>query len=339
MRSRCGCAERKILLVGGAGYIGSVLTSDLLKHGYQVRCLDLLIYGQHGSVTHYLGDPLYEFLFGDYADMATIHAALESVTDVVILGGLVGDPITAKYPREAEKINLHGIRNVINCLHGKGLNKLIFVSTCSNYGLIHENVRADENHELRPLSSYARAKVEIEHELLSLKGKTDCHPTILRFATAFGLSPRMRFDLTVSEFTREMFLNRALLVFDAHTWRPYCHVLDFATAIRRVLEAPLDRVDFEVFNTGCDLNTLTKQMIVDTILRHLPDAPVRYEADGGDPRNYRVSFTKIRETLHFEPQRTVEDGVRELISALKQRVFDGVDDQRKLFGNYQIRYE
>src|SRR5207247_961507 len=130
----------------------------------------------------------------------------------------------------------------------------------------------DENHALAPLSLYAKHKVEMEKQLLSYKGKVGFFPTILRFATAFGLSPRMRFDLTVNEFVREMYLGKELLVFDAKTWRPYCHVRDFSRAVEFVLRAPTNKVDFEVFNVGSEANNFTKQMIVDETLKYLPDS-------------------------------------------------------------------
>jgi len=221
-------------------------------------------------------------------------------------------------------------------LEGKNLEHVLFVSTCSNYGLIPGNVEATEDYELKPLSLYAKHKVEIEQWLLGLKGKVDYSATVLRFATAFGLSPRMRFDLTVSEFTRELYLGHELLVFDAHTWRPYCHVKDLSEAIRCVLEAKHDRVHFEVFNVGGEANNFTKQMIVDEILRQVPEGKVKYQEHGSDPRNYRVSFEKIREQLGFSIQYSVRRGVEELLGALREGLFDNVESQRCWFGNYEI---
>jgi nucleoside-diphosphate-sugar epimerase len=148
----------------------------------------------------------------------------------------------------------------------------------------------------------------------------------------------MRFDLTVSEFTREIYLGRDLLVYDADTWRPYCHVQDFGEVIRRVLEAPVETVNFEVFNAGGSVNNFTKQMIIDGIMESLPDAPVRYQEHGSDPRNYRVDFEKIRNRLHFEPAFTVRDGIRELIESLRQNLFSRVETQPNFFGNYMIDY-
>jgi nucleoside-diphosphate-sugar epimerase len=329
-------SDSRVLLVGGAGYIGSVLSSHLLENGYSVTCLDRMIYRHHHTVWPFVGCESYRFIRGDMGNPADMERALEDARHVVILAGLVGDPITKKYPLESEAINLQGVRILLDGLAGKHLEHVIFVSTCSNYGLIPESVEATEDYELKPLSLYAKHKVEIEQQLLGLKDKVDYSATVLRFATAFGLSPRMRFDLTVSEFTRELYLGHELLVFDAHTWRPYCHVKDLSEAIRRVLAAKLDTVHFEVFNVGGESNNFTKQMIVDEIMRQVPAGKVKYQEYGSDPRNYRVSFTKIREQLGFSIQYSVRRGVEELLEALREGLFDNVESQSCWFGNYEI---
>ena len=330
--------REKILIIGGAGYIGTLLTESLLNEGYQVRSLDTFLYRNNRCVLPYLGRDGYESMYGDLSSKDTMDQALVGVDSVVLLAGLVGDPITKKYPEASKIVNELGVRKVINQIDGKGIKRLIFVSTCSNYGLIADDQLADEDFPLKPLSLYAKAKVAAEQHIFSLKGKVDYSPTILRFATAFGLSPRMRFDLTVSEFTRELATGKELLVFDAHTWRPYCHVRDFARLIQKVLEAPNELVANQVFNAGGDVNNFTKKMIVDEILNHVRGANVRYQEHGTDPRNYRVNFKKVRQVLDFEPAYTVRDGVVELLQAINGHVFDEVDQQRYLYGNYEINY-
>lgn len=326
-------------MVGGAGYVGTEVTAHLLESGYRVRCLDLLLYENGICVAHFLRHPNYEFQQGDMADAAAAARALEGVTDVVLLAGLVGDPITAKYPDAARAINEVGVAGFIDGCQGRGLGRLIFVSTCSNYGLVEGDQLADETQALTPLSTYAEAKVATERLLLGLKGTTDFHPTILRFATAFGISPRMRFDLTIAEFTRDLYLGRPLLVYDADTWRPYCHVADFANLTRRTLEAPVADVSFEVFNGGGDQGNCTKQMIVDAILERVPGAEVSYKEHGSDPRNYRVSFAKVRQTLGFEPRVSVQQGVDELLAAMGQGLFlDEVERHPRFFGNVELDY-
>lgn len=333
-----GLKERTILIIGGAGYIGTVLTGHFLDRGYRVRSFDYLLFNNGLTVLPFLSNPNYQFMHGDLTSQADVTASLEDVTDVVLLAGLVGDPITKQYPAEAAKINDAGYENIMRLLQGRGLNKVVFVSTCSNYGLVDGDQLVNEDSELNPLSLYAKSKVRVEKQLLSLNGKVDYTPTVLRFATAFGLSPRMRFDLTISEFTRDMYKGNDLHVFDAQTWRPYCHLQDFAEIIRRVLEAPIENVAFDVFNAGGEVNNFTKQMIVDAILEQLPHARVRYQEHGADPRNYRVDFTRIRDVLLFEPFHTVAMGISELIGAMKQGLFADIRQPTSFHGNWKINY-
>lgn len=333
--------KKNILLIGGAGYIGLKVTHYLLQKGEGVRCLDLGVYQNLANVAHFLGDPNYSFVHGDMCNPRDLDVALQGVTDVVLLAGLVGDPITKKYPDESKLINDIGVIGCLKHLSGKKLNQVIFVSTCSNYGLVPDGVLANEVSDLSPLSLYAKSKVEAEKFVLDSKGKVDYTPTVLRFATAFGLAPRMRFDLTVNEFTRDLALGRNLLVFDADTWRPYCHVIDFSRLIYKVLTAEKAKVGFEVFNAGGDKNNFTKRGVVDLILKHIPEmkSKVSFKDHGTDPRNYQVDFKKVRETLGFEPSLSVEDGVLEVISAVKSHVFDDFLTSKNMYGNYEISYK
>jgi nucleoside-diphosphate-sugar epimerase len=329
---------KNILLIGGAGYVGTVLTSHFLKRGYRVTVMDNFVYHNQFAIQPYVGDPDYRFIYGDMSDTEKLDEAAKGITDVILLAGLVGDPITKKYPLESEKVNEKGVRNCMDYFDGKGLDKLIFISTCSNYGLIGENELADENFKLSPLSLYAKAKVANEHYLMQKKGVADYTGVVLRFATAFGLSPRMRFDLSVSEFVRDVFFGEELLVYDEHTWRPYCHVRDFARLLETVINTDKDKVNFEVFNAGGDVNNFTKKMIVDEILKFIPDGNVRYGENGSDPRNYKVSFNKVKKVLGFEPQFTVTDGISELVNALQIGLYaDSMKDKNK-YGNYEINY-
>jgi nucleoside-diphosphate-sugar epimerase len=330
---------KHFLIIGGAGYVGTTLTFHLLKKGYKVTVLDNFVYDNQFSVQPYLGDENYTFVNGDLAKKEDMDKVSKGITDCIILGGLVGDPITKTYPNESNAINSIGVKSCIDYFDDKELDKLIFVSTCSNYGLIKEGEIAGEDFELNPLSLYATAKVEGEKHLLSKKGKTNYSGVVLRFATAFGLSPRMRFDLSVSEFTRELFFGNELLVFDEHTWRPYCHVKDFARLIEMVCNADKSKVDFEVFNAGGDINNNTKKMIVDSIQEFIPNAKVKYGANGSDPRNYRVSFNKVKTVLNFEPEYSIKDGIKELVDAMKMNIFaDSLDDKNR-YGNYKLNYK
>lgn len=331
-----GQGKPRVLLIGGAGYIGCAITAHLLRSGFAVRSLDLLVYGHQSAMMGALLHPGFEFVYGDMGDAETVDAALQDVDHVVLLAGLVGDPITKRFPEAAHAINDVALRSCLDHLNGRGLDRVVFVSTCSNYGLCEEGTLADENAALMPLSLYAKSKVAIEEHILSLEGKVDYKPTVLRFATAFGVAPRMRFDLTVNEFTRELFLGRELVVYDAHTWRPYCHVRDFARLIEHVIAAPADKVSFEVFNAGNDRNNHTKQSIVDLIVSRVPNARIAHKANSADQRNYRVSFEKLQSRLGFECTHMVEDGIDELLWALGSRLFDDAEERRNFYGNYSL---
>ena len=328
--------RRRVLLVGGGGYIGVPLAQQLLRSGYDVLNVDCFVYGHAMASVSLLGQDGYDLRRIDFTRTADLKPLLSGVSDVIILAGLVGDPITKKFSAESDIINDKGIGDLIDACNGQELNKVIFVSTCSNYGEISDGVLAGEDHKLKPLSSYARAKVKQEQYL---KEKDfDFHWTVLRFATAFGLAPRMRFDLTVNQFTRELFLGIPVEVYDAETWRPYCHVRDFARALVRVLEAPVARVARTVFNTGGDANNFTKSMILDAIGQRVPHAQFKLVSGGGDRRNYRVDFSRIRNALSFEPRYSIQDGIEETIRALQLGYFSDYDSNRDLYGNYNVSY-
>lgn len=329
---------KKVLFIGAAGYIATASTQCFLDRNYEVVGLDALVYGNDKSIEPYFSAPNYRFVGADFLDFEKTDEALEGVDSVIIFAGLVGDPITKQYPELSEHINTQGLKQLIEQLNGRGLEKVIFISTCSNYGLIESDELAKETHELKPLSLYAKAKVEIEHYLMAQRGKIDYCPTVLRFATAFGLSPRMRFDLTVNEFVRDLYLGKELVVYDHETWRPYCHVLDFAQALDLVLRAPAEKVAYEVFNAGSDENNYTKQMVVEAVCQYLPGAKVTYQEHGSDPRNYKVDFSKIKETLGFKPAYLVSDGVQEILKALQAGRFDDVEQNKSFYGNYTVNY-
>ena len=298
--------------------------------------MDSLIYNHRAAPESFIGHPNYEFINNDLLNLDKLADVYEGLDHVVILAGLVGDPITKKYPLESERINEGGIQAIFELLNNQDLQKVVFISTCSNYGLMPDGVLANEDSELKPLSQYAKAKVSAEAKLMSMQGRVDYCPTVLRFATAFGLSPRMRFDLTVNEFTRELALGNELLVFDPDTWRPYCHLQDFVSLILKVLNSDSSKVAYQVFNAGGDRNNYTKRMLIEEIQRSIPNAKIKYKEDGGDTRNYRVDFSKVKEVLHFEPQFSVSDGIKELISAIDKGFFKDLSGREDHFGNYKL---
>ncbi len=329
--------ERQVLVVGGAGYVGNVLVRRLLADGYRVRVLDDLLFGHGGSLAGVFEEPGFSFLRGDLTDAAVLDEAFDGATDVVLLAALVGDPVCSTYPELARSVNGEGARGVFEAVTGRGIDRFIFTSTCSNYGLRESDDLATEESELSPVSLYAETKVEFERFVLDRRDSWECTPTLLRIATAYGLSQRMRFDLTISEFTRTLAVGDELLVYDADTWRPYCHVDDIALAIRIVLAADEDNVRGEIFNVGHSEENYTKRMVVDAVQQHLGGSGKVVVREGGtDPRNYRVSFDKIQDRLGFQARHRVPVTAGRLIAAIAAGAFDDVEARPGFYTNRQI---
>jgi nucleoside-diphosphate-sugar epimerase len=321
---------RKILVTGAAGYIGSVLVRQLLEKNYQVRGLDILFFGGESLISIY-NNPNFEFMKGDVRDAGTIEKALDGITDVVHLAAIVGDPACAKQPELAAQINWEASKQLFDYCNKGTVKKFIFASTCSNYGKMKDDSYVTENSELNPVSLYAELKVKFEKYLLETEVRESFSPTALRFATVYGLSPRMRFDLTVNEFIREVTLGKELEIFGEQFWRPYCHVEDLASACVKVLEAPVECVRKNVFNVGDTKENYSKKMIAEEICKITPDAKIKYVHKNEDPRDYRVDFTKIKNELGFSITKTVNQGLLEIHKILKDGIIK--DPYSKIYQN------
>ena len=249
----------------------------------------------------------------------------------------MGDPLCKKYSDEARDINRDGLIRMLELPGMQSVDRFVFLSTCSNYGLQDDDTPVTEEGRLNPVSLYAETKVAVERFLLDNLDSLGFSPTILRLSTAFGLSPRMRFDLTVSEFTRDLALGKDLLVYDEKTWRPYAHVQDISRAIEAVLTAPEETVRGQVFNVGDDANNYTKQMIVERVKQVLPEATFRFKEGGMDPRNYRVSFKKLRDRLGMTAQYSVGDSIDTLARMVLKGFYRDIETRKNYYGNYEIR--
>jgi len=319
---------KKVLVTGGAGYIGSVLVKLLLERGYFVRVLDNLSFGGE-SIVELLNNNNFEFVKGDIRNEEDLKIALKDIDYVAHLASIVGDPACAVNPSLTRDINVDGAKLTYDIANKMGVKRFVFASTCSNYGKMSDaNAFVDESSELKPVSLYAETKVEFENYLLSQSHSNMTKPTCLRFSTVYGLSPRIRFDLTVNEFTKELAMGRELVIFGEQFWRPYCHVLDLSRGVLAVFEADLDKVEFNVFNVGDTNENYQKQMIVDEIKKQLPEAKVKYVQKNEDPRDYRVSFEKIKNELGFKITKTVPDGIRQIIQVVKGGFIENPDDQK-----------
>jgi nucleoside-diphosphate-sugar epimerase len=318
----------KVIITGGAGYVGSVLTALLLAEGHQVRVLDSLAHGGDsllGAWCH----PGFEFVRGDVRDHATVKAAVSGRDAVVHLAAIVGDPACARNPDLARAVNLDASLQLIEESQTAGVERFVFASTCSNYGKMKDtDAYVDEESELSPVSLYAETKVAVELALLKSHLGNGWSPTPLRFATVYGVSPRMRFDLTVNEFTMEMLTRKHLKVFGEQFWRPYVHVRDAARGIATVLQSPIEKVRGRVFNVGATDQNFQKQQLVKLIQPYAPDAVVEYVRKTEDPRDYRVSFSRIAAELGFETSRSVPQGIEEIARLVSERVIGEFDHTR-----------
>lgn len=315
----------KILVTGGAGYIGSTLIPLLLAKGNRVCVLDALAHGGR-SLLGVWSDPGFEFVRGDIRDTALVEKVLTNAEAVVHLAAIVGDPACARQPEVARAVNLTASLSLLEGCRNKGVSRFIFASTCSNYGKMADPSQyVDESSELRPVSLYAETKVTVERAVLDSKLADGLCATALRFATVYGVAPRMRFDLTVNEFTMELMTKRRLTVFGEQFWRPYVHVRDAARAIQMVLERPVTRMRNGVFNVGATDQNYRKLDLVELIKPHALDANIEFVKKDEDPRDYRVSFTKIRDQLGFRITRTVKDGVEEVAQLVRDSAIQDFD--------------
>lgn len=317
-----------ILVTGGAGYIGSSLVPLLLADGHRVLVLDSLLHGGESMLGVWV-HPGFEFVCGDIREPNVVRAALAGMDAVVHLAAIVGDPACGRQAETARAVNLDGSIFLVEESRRAGVSRFIFASTCSNYGKMSDpGGYVDECSELRPVSLYAETKVAIEKLLLSGGANGSWMPTAMRFATVFGVSPRMRFDLTVNEFTMEMVTKNRLTVFGEQFWRPYVHVRDAGRAIQTVLQSPPSLVSGCVYNVGSSDQNLQKQSLVEMIRPYAPQAVVEFVHKAEDPRDYRVSFSRVREKLGFNISRTVAQGIEEVAHLVRSNVIANYADAR-----------
>lgn len=317
-----------VLVIGGAGYIGSVLCRELLDKGYSVRILDAFLYGQE-SLTDLIRHPRFTVVEGDSRDVSAVFRAMLDMDAVVHLGELVGDPACALDEKLTLEINLAATRMVAEAAQGCGVKRFIYASSCSAYGASTRLV--DERSALNPVSVYARAKIGSEQTLLGLNGP-NFHPVILRLATVYGRSPRPRFDLVINLLTAKAVCDGEITIFGGDQWRPFVHVADVAQAILLCLAAPLASVKAGVFNVGSDEQNYTITQVGELIHRIIPQTRLVNHGNDADERDYHVSFARIRRELGFKPDYTVEDGVREIEAALRARQIENYQDKR--YSNY-----
>lgn len=304
----------KVLILGGAGYVGTALTGHLLEHGHDVTVLDLMMFGAE-SLMPLGAERSPRIVVGDIRDRSLLESIMPSHDAVVLLASIVGEPACNRNPDLTRSINEDGTKTVLEVAKKSGIEKLVFASTCSNYGVNHSEQLVDETAPLMPLSAYSETKVNAERYVLSACSESMC-TTVLRLSTAFGVSRRMRFDLLVSDFALHGFRDRKIVIYGEQFWRPFVHIQDIASAIETVLRTPRPQVAGEVFNIGRNDNNVQKMHLAELVSQQLGNVEIETVARNQDPRSYRVSFDKVENKLGFRARWSVEQGIREVLDHL-----------------------
>lgn len=322
-----------VVVTGGAGYFGSLLTGHLLRLGYAVTVIDDLLFGGE-SLIPYFSFPNFQFVKGNVWEPRTVRKALRSdwpVPQAIIhLAAIVGFPACQAVGRQvAWRYNVEATQRVFEQAVDIGVGRFIFSSTYNNYDLSNDGEQVTEESPLNPQSLYAETKITAEKYLLA-QANSGCAPLIFRMATLYGLSPRPRFDLIINQFVLEAFTRRELVIYQRGYLRSFIHVSDAAGGFLIGLTAPEDAIRGQVYNLGSRQGNYTKDEIVALILKRMPETLVRYKdiTFGGDMRDIIVSFEKVHQQLGFTPKMTVDDGVREILHALKDGLISNPQDIR-----------
>jgi nucleoside-diphosphate-sugar epimerase len=314
-----------VFVAGGAGYIGSVLVPALLEGGHRVTVLDRLYFGDTlGRQQSRFGERL-RVVRGDVR--AFDRRLLESIDAVVDLSGISNDPSCELEPELTRSVNVDGAKRLAIAAREQGVRRYVFSSSCSVYG--HgEGLGLHEESPRHPVSLYARAKAEAEDFLLARAAGGGMDVTCLRLATVFGLSARMRFDLAVNVMTKNAYVHRRITVDGGgRQWRPFVHVRDVAKAFELALTADAATVAGQIFNVGSDANNVQILNLAFRVRDAIPGTEVVHAPTDPDLRDYNVAFDKIQRVLAFRAERSLDDGIREVLGALREGVVDP-DDRR-----------
>ncbi len=330
--------HRTVLIVGGAGYIGSVLARKLLDDGWTVRVLDKLLYG--GDSLKDIKHEKFSLLLGDAGNIDDIVRAVEGVDAVVYLAELVGDPACSIAPQTTLKTNYLAVTAMAHLCSHLNINRFVYTSSCSVYGASDnpEDILR-ENSPIHPVSLYGRMKVRVEQSILSVCNLPNplFAPTILRLSTVFGNSYRPRFDLVVNTFVKNAIQKGKIEIFGGNQWRPNVHVRDVAGAITKVLCAPAEDVRGQVFNVGNNGLNYTINDLADIAKEVFPSVEIIKKTGLTDPRNYRVGFDKIKDVLGFETKMDIKKGMLEIKEAFERNEYGDLDNPR--YSNFQRMQE
>ncbi len=297
--------RKKILITGGAGYVGTSLIPQLLEKDYEVTVFDRLLWGGDVLIP-FMADKNFHFIKGDVRDKTALKKIVKGQDVVVHLAAIVGFPACDMNPKLADETNVGGAKNLATVTSKN--QHVIFASSGSGYGRVLDKICTEET-PLNPISRYSRNKNDAEHILMN---KTTC--TALRPGTAFGVSPRLRLDLLPHQLTISALKDKKVVLYEADAIRPFIHVRDFGRGIIHTIETP--KMKNQVYSLGADSLNYTKRQIAEIIAKET-GAKIKESNDWEDPdkRAYRVSYKKISST-GFKTNIGMTEGIRELIKIL-----------------------
>ncbi|MCK5124892.1 MAG: NAD-dependent epimerase/dehydratase family protein [candidate division Zixibacteria bacterium] len=327
--------NNRVLIIGGAGYIGSIMTRYLLKRGYYVSVLDNLMCG-YDALKALDNHPAYSFYKGDARNIQDLLTAMDDVDSVIHLAAIVGDPACALDPRATIDINYESSKILVDaCLHKK-VNRLLFASSCSVYGASENDELLTENSPLNPVSLYAETRLRSEEAILN-QAEAPLAVTMFRLATVFGFSYRPRFDLVVNILTARALIDGEISIFGGSQWRPNIHARDVVSGFVAGMEAPKEVADRQIFNLGSEAMNYRIAELGDLVREALPDIKVKTVEAEMDRRDYKVCFDRIEKTLNWKANVTVRDGIQEIIDAYHNKKFGHYNEKR--YSNLKILQE
>ncbi len=315
--------KKTFLITGNCGYVGSVLTEECLKNNHQVIGYDILMHGKE-HLNHLEKNPNLKIINGDIRDLNKIEPLIKESDILVHLAAIARVDNCINLEKEMEDINTNSSISIAS-LCDKYNKKFIFASSCSVYGLMDNNKEVEENSPLLPTTIYARTKLAAEKGILNINKKA----IILRFATAYGQSPRMRYDLFINEIIRDAYIKKKIDLFDPNVWRCYIHIKDMSKAI--LFFSKKEKIEGNIFNIGSREQNLTKEKIIDVMEKIIGYFEINLIRDKKDPRDYIINFNRAY-LEGFKVDKNIEFGIKEMLDNLIKKEIDPYDIK---FTNYK----